>query len=141
LAGINSYDDIPTLLKTSIGSLFPGGFRPSETKFYYKNKPAIKPIGDPSKFRPDHIFYGSKLVFTGKMGSMTRDQAHQLIVDIGGAIGTSVSADTGFLVVGQQDYRIVGEDGMSNKQEKAMQLISKGSELEILSEDEFLRLI
>jgi len=43
------------------------------------------------------------------------------------------------LVVGQQDYRIVGDDGMSGKQEKAVKLIEKGSFLEIISEDDFLR--
>lgn len=34
---------------------------------------------------------------------------------------------------------IVGEDGMSNKQEKAVKLIEKGSTLEIISEDDFLK--
>ena len=42
-------------------------------------------------------------------------------------------------IVGQQDYRVVGDDGMSSKQEKAIKLIEKGSTLEILSEDDFLK--
>lgn len=141
MMGVKSHEDFPEIFKMNLGRLFPGGYRPSETRKYDKGKPGLKPVGDPSKFRPDNIFYESKVVFTGKMGSMTRDQAHQLIVDIGGVIGSTVTPETDFLVVGQQDYRFVGDDGMSNKQEKAMQLISKGSELEILSEDEFLRLI
>lgn len=42
------------------------------------------------------------------------------------------------LVVGQQDYRVVGDFGMSNKQKKALKLLEKGQDIEILSEIEFL---
>ena len=49
----------------------------------------------------------------------------------------SVTKDTNVLVVGQQDYRIVGEDGMSSKQKKALKLLEKGYDIEILSETEF----
>ena len=50
----------------------------------------------------------------------------------------NVTNDTDVLVVGQQDYKKVGDDGMSGKQEKAMKLLEKGKEIEILSEAEFL---
>ena len=52
-----------------------------------------------------------------------------------------MNRDTNFLIVGQQDFRVVGEDGMSSKQEKAIKMIEKGAELEILSEDDFLHSI
>lgn len=42
------------------------------------------------------------------------------------------------LVVGQQDYRVVGDFGMSNKQKKALKLLEKGQGIERLSEIEFL---
>ena len=45
---------------------------------------------------------------------------------------------TPILVVGQQDYRVVGDFGMSNKQKKALKLLEKGQGIEILSEIEFL---
>jgi len=70
---------------------------------------------------------------------MVRNEAQQLIADIGGINGKGVTKSTDFLVVGQQDYRVVGEDGMSNKQEKAIKYIDLGSEIEILSENEFTR--
>ena len=50
----------------------------------------------------------------------------------------SVTKATNVLVVGQQDYRVVGSDGMSGKQKKAITLIQKGQDLEIMSEKEFL---
>src|SRR5690606_32469104 len=98
-----------------------------------------KIVGDPAKHNLASIFYGRTVVFTGTLSSMVRADAQQAIADIGGIIGNSVTGDTDFLIVGQQDYRIVGDDGMSNKQEKAIKLIQKGATLEILSEDNFLR--
>ena len=64
--------------------------------------------------------------------------AIQKVKDIGGIPMDNVTNDTDVLVVGQQDYKKVGDDGMSGKQEKAMKLLEKGKEIEILSEAEFL---
>ncbi|WP_333616056.1 BRCT domain-containing protein [Bacteroides pyogenes] len=83
-------------------------------------------------------FYKKNVAFTGKLSSMVRAEAQQIIADIGGINQDGINKNTNFLIVGQQDYRIVGEDGMSAKQEKAIKLISKGQDLEILSEDDFL---
>lgn len=58
--------------------------------------------------------------------------------DVGGIPSDSVTKKTEVLVVGQQDYRVVGDSGMSNKQKKAFQLLEKGQDIEILSETEFL---
>lgn len=139
LAGVASKEDFPEKLRTIVGSLFSGGYKPSETK----NKPRdlTKIIGDPEKRNPESIFYGRTVVFTGTLSSMVRANAQQIIADTGGILGSSVSKDTDFLIVGHQDYRVVGEDGMSNKQEKAVKLIEKGAQLEIISETEFLRSI
>lgn len=139
IAGVSSLDDFSEKLKTTVGQLYEGGYRPSETKRIYKPKDLSKIVGDPTKHNPDSIFYGRTVVFTGALSSMVRAEAQKTIADIGGIIGNSVTKDTDFLVVGQQDYRVVGDDGMSSKQEKAIKLIEKGSTLEILSEDDFLK--
>ena len=60
------------------------------------------------------------------------------VAEVGGIPVNSVTTTTDVLVVGQQDYRVVGESGMSNKQKKAMQLLEKGQDIEVLSETEFL---
>lgn len=52
-----------------------------------------------------------------------------------------VNKSTQILVVGQQDYRLVGEDGMSSKQEKAMALKDAGQDIEIMSEEQFLSML
>ena len=60
-----------------------------------------------------------------------------MVKNVGGIPSNSVTSCTDVLVVGQQDYRIVGSDGMSSKQRKALSLLEKGQEIEILSEKEF----
>ena len=139
LAEVLCRDDFPEKLKTSIGQLYDGGYRPCETKRFYKARDLASIIGDPTKHNLNSIFYGRTVVFTGALSSMIRAEAQQTIADIGGIICGNVTKDTDFLIVGQQDYRIVGEDGMSNKQEKAIKLIDKGATLEIISENDFIR--
>lgn len=139
LAGIRSTEDFPDKLRTSIGRLYDGGYKPSETKRIYQGKNPSSIIGDPAKHKPESIFYGSNVVFTGKLSSMGRADAQRIIADIGGTNLSDVTQETDFLVVGQQDYRFVGEDGMSNKQEKAQRLLAKGYNIEVISEADFLR--
>lgn len=137
-AGLTSINDFQDKLNTTIGEIYDGGFRRAESKRIrpYFNPGDIK--GDPEKHNPESIFYGRRVVFTGTLTSMVRSEAQQLIANIGGVNSSIVTSDTDFLIVGQQDYRVVGEDGMSNKQEKAIKLIQKGHHLEIISEADFL---
>lgn len=96
--------------------------------------------GDSSKHNQDCLFYGKSVVFTGTL-SIQRKMAAQLIADIGGVNLDRLTSTADFLVVGQQDIRIVGEDGMSRKQEQAIRMIEKGSSLEIISELDFFRFL
>lgn len=87
-----------------------------------------------------NYFYGKNVCFTGTCSYGTRKELLQKIKDIGGIPSDSVTKKTDVLVIGQQDYRVVGEDGMSKKQVKAKSLLDNGQDIEILSEREFLEL-
>src|SRR5690606_1320822 len=137
--GILSLEDFPTKLGTNVGRLYDGGYNPCTTKRVYSKKPEDKIIGNPAKVNPESVFYGRTVVFTGKLSSMQRKEASQLVADIGGIIGIAVTQATDFLIIGQQDYRVVGEEGMSSKQKKAVKMIEDGAELEIISEADFLK--
>jgi len=78
------------------------------------------------------------VVFTGKLLSMVRKNAQQIIADIGGNATSELTKDTDFLIVGQLDYKVVGEKGISEKQQKAFKMVEDGSNIEIISESEFL---
>jgi DNA polymerase-3 subunit epsilon len=94
--------------------------------------------GDTSKQDPDNLFYGKSVVFTGTLTFLLRKDAMQIIADIGGVPENDVTSRTNFLVVGQQDFRVVGESGLSGKQKKAFTLMKKGQEIEIISERDFM---
>lgn len=138
LSETKSIDEFPEKLKTTIGHLYYGGYRASNTKSIRSSKELAQIVGDPQKHNPESVFYGRTVAFTGTLSSMRRSEAQQLVADVGGVNCNSVTRKTDLLVVGQQDYRVVGEDGMSSKQKKAIQQIEKGYELEIISESDFL---
>lgn len=92
----------------------------------------------PELVEESNYFYGKNVCFTGTCMYGARKELLQKIKDVGGIPSDSVTKKTEVLVVGQQDYRVVGDSGMSNKQKKAFQLLEKGQDIEILSETEFL---
>lgn len=82
--------------------------------------------------------FGKVIVFTGDM-SIKRKDAMQLAVNCGAVVKSGVTRATDYLVVGVQDKDIVGEDGMSGKEEKAHQLNADGvANIVFLSEEQFV---
>ncbi|QCH27957.1 exonuclease domain-containing protein [Clostridium tyrobutyricum] len=90
---------------------------------------------------PSNPFYNKSVVFTGDLECLSRKEAMQKIADWGGILKSSVSKKTDYLIIGIQDKSLVGDDGMSNKEEKAYILNEKGYSIKILNETEFLNLI
>ncbi len=89
---------------------------------------------------PGHPFYEKTIVFTGTLASMTRREAFQRVYDVGGKPGDGVTAETHVLVVGEQDLRrLVEGETMSAKQRKALALRTKGQDIQLIGEDDFVR--
>lgn len=87
---------------------------------------------------PNSPLCNANIVFTGEL-SISRREAMQIAVDHGAVVKSSVSKKTNYLVVGTQDKEIVGEDGLSTKEEKAIELNNSGkANIVILHEDDFL---
>lgn len=93
------------------------------------------------KFNINNELYGKNIVFTGELRNMVRKEAMQKVVDLGGNIRSTVSPKTNYLVVGIQDKSIVGDDGLSKKEEKAYDLFNRGFDIKIIDENEFLNII
>jgi len=60
---------------------------------------------------------------------------------LGGINGDGVTSKTNYLILGNNDYCSNIKDGKSNKQKKAEELILKGQELQIISENVFYDLL
>lgn len=143
LAGVGSVDELQEKYKFHCGEFRPGAFvaqlSTSQGKSHKLDLSSI--VGDPALIDEGNYFYNKVVCFTGKCQYGTRPEMLQRIADIGGIPANSVTAKTEVLVVGQQDYRVVGSDGISGKQKKAMELRDKGQDIEILSEIEFMSMI
>lgn len=139
------FDEIEEKYSFSRGKFYPGGFKAQLAKDKsggsYMKEFLDNLKGDPDKYDEGSYFFGKTVCFTGTFQYGTRKDLLTKIANIGGIPTNSVTAKTDILVVGEQDYRVVGEDGMSNKQEKALDMIAKGKEIEILSESDFLSMI
>lgn len=114
---------------------------PSKPHFY---PPTVRP----SQLTPQgattdssHPLYGKTLVFTGEL-SLGRKDAMQMAINAGAFVRTSVSKKTDYLVVGRQDLSIVGDDGMSGKEEMAHAINEAGqANIKIIDEHRFVALI
>lgn len=111
-------------------------FKKSKTKIDLKS---IKT--DKIEFDIGHPFYNKHCVFTGGLERMTRKEAMQIVFDLGGICSTSITKETNYLILGNNDYNHSVKYGKSNKQKKAEQLKLEGRDLEIISETNFYEII
>ena len=140
---VTTREEYENVFQLRIGHISPDSYQNQRASDFSGSGPrtiikASDIIGDVEKNNPDSYFYGKSVCFTGTMSFTTRKELQQYIAHIGGKPVDSVTRNTDILVVGQQDFRIVGESGMSSKQRKALDLLSKGQDIEILSEADFL---
>lgn len=132
----DSIDDLADKLGLVHGRLHPGGCWPCRTKRAGRSEV----VPTTSDFDARHPFFGKTLVFTGALRSMGRRDAMQKVVDTGGYCSDSISQQVSFLVVGK--HRV--NDGVSKrtaKMRKVEQLISAGCAIEVVEEEDFLRLL
>ena len=89
---------------------------------------------------PDHAFYGRVIVFTGALMSRTRQMAWDDVIKVGGIPERSVTKRTNVLVLGDINPDVLAP-GMvtTGKAAKAFTLQDKGQEIEVMTEDDFLR--
>ena len=88
-------------------------------------------------FDVSNPLYNAVCVFTGTLDKMPRRQAMQIVVDLGGKVGDTVTKKTNFLVLGNNDFCSTIKDGKSAKQKKAEKLSLEGQDISIISEDVF----
>ena len=94
-----------------------------------------------TEFDITHPLYGKICVFTGALDKMSRKDAMQAVVNLGGEVGNGVTKHTNFLVLGNNDYCSSIKEGKSQKLKKAEEYKIKGNDIEIISENVFYSLI
>lgn len=96
---------------------------------------------DKSSLDQLHPFYDKHACFTGKLTSMIRREAMTIFASYGGIPEKGVNKKVNYLIMGEQDFKIVGDDLKSSKIIKAEKLLSEGQDIQLLTEDDFLRMI
>lgn len=129
--------------KLIVGQISSGEFKRcflkrSYRKRTYKRKDESDHVIDESKFQPDHLFFDQLIVFTGSFDHFVKDEARKWVEEIGGHYSDGLTKSTNFLVVGTQNPSVVGPDGLSGKQRKAIKYNQEGCDIELLTEKEFL---
>lgn len=81
---------------------------------------------------------GKQTAFTGRLASMTRSEAADLVRAYGGVFSAAVSRRTHLLVVGQEGWPLQKDGSLTNKLQRARRLQKGGADIAILPEEEFL---
>ena len=89
---------------------------------------------------PDGPLYGEVIVFTGAL-ALPRTEAADKAAQIGCRVDPGVTKRTTLLVVGDQDIRKLAGHEISNKHQKAKDLIAKGLRIRIIRESDFKELV
>jgi DNA polymerase-3 subunit epsilon len=89
---------------------------------------------------PDGPLYGENIVFTGYL-FLTRAEAGKLAANLGCNVTNSVTKKTTILIVGTQESFKLNGYQKSSKHRKAEELLLKGNDLKIMSEDDFRDLL
>ena len=84
---------------------------------------------------------GKSFLFTGKMATMTRDEATAKVTAAGGANAGSVTAKLDYLVIGDEGSPLYGQGRKGSKQTAAEKLVAKGAAIKIISETAFLQML
>lgn len=121
---------------------FIDSFNKRSSNGYFANQIRSKDIvTDKKAFDENHPLFSKVCVFTGALEKMSRKDAMQMVVDLGGICGDQVTRKTNYLVLGNLDYVKSIKDGKSSKMKKAEGYILAGQDIEIISENVFYELI
>lgn len=90
----------------------------------------------------DNYLYGKNIAFTGTLLSMPRKEAVQKIVNMGAVFAKTVNKDTNILVFGYLDPKKFAENATTSKKyATAKKLLENGVQIEIINEDDFLKIL
>jgi len=89
----------------------------------------------------NHPLFGKQVVFTGALKLMTRDTAFRHVALAGGHPRSGMSGNIDYLVMGVQDFSRFRNGQKSSKTSKAEELRASGYDIEIISEEDFTKML
>lgn len=114
-------------------------FKSTKRKDYQDRLKAVAP--SVQEFDKANPVFGKVVVFTGTLSSMGRKAAFQLVADMGGHPEDTITKRTNFLVVGAEEFAAAQKNGSSKKMKKAEVYREKGTDIVILDENTFFKML
>ena len=145
---VTSLHDLAELLRVNPGTLTSEGFSGSRYKgdpggsglSMAEKKKLLEAVPESERYE-DPDFAGKRIVFTGKLMSMTQDAAELAVMKAGGLPTSSVSKKTDMLVFGYQHPSVLRGKALSGKRQKAEDLRAEGLEIETVDELQFMQML
>jgi DNA polymerase III epsilon subunit-like protein len=136
--GVGGIEELLHATRVAWGQISPGSRQGCRKQGASRARPPIP--GANLDADPTGYFYRKRVCFTGTLGSMSRDEAGQLLAQIGGQRVQNPTRNTDILVLGVQDPRRLSvNQTKSNRQRTAERYLAQGCPIEIIDEIEFLR--
>jgi tetratricopeptide (TPR) repeat protein len=82
----------------------------------------------------------ARVTFTGKLASLSRKEACEIVRRAGGEVTLGVSRRTSMVVVGMEGWPLLPDGMISSKLKRAEELIKRGFPVRVVSESAFLEL-
>jgi DNA polymerase III epsilon subunit-like protein len=138
-ASVTTLDDLLDRLRIRWGWMSPAGTWQGTQHKGTSGGGTSKPVPSASADAdPDGTLYGLTVCITGRLASMSRDEAHDRLAGAGAQPVINVSKKTKILVSATQT-NLLPDSAMSGKEAKAWQLLSAGHDIEVIDEIEFLQ--
>jgi DNA polymerase-3 subunit epsilon len=144
--GASTPGELADTLGVRMGRLEPGRYVPATRHGPRsgRDRPAASdaspPPGPASAPDPGHPLYGRVIVFTGTLKTRTRQQAWNDVARAGAIPEKSVTARTNILVIGDLNPAVLTPGATtSGKAAHAFALQAKGQDIEVMTEDDFIR--
>ncbi|MEU6583967.1 exonuclease domain-containing protein [Nocardia sp. NPDC046763] len=132
-------DELAGSVGVRVGTMAGGIYKGSVAISGATGSRLVQPELDPNA-DPDGYLYGRVVVFTGTLISMPRQIAWQECARIGALTEKGVTKKTNVLVVGDINPAVLRPgSNITGKARKAFDLQDKGQEIEVMTEDDFLR--
>ncbi len=132
-AGASELAALADLHKVAKGQLYPGGYASCSRRRVNASTSGPFPTGEGND--------GPLFAITGTLDSMTRLEAAHKIVAQGWRFKDNMTKETDYLIVGEQDFTKFKDGQKGAKLRKAEDLLQAGYPIEIITEDDFLRML
>ena len=137
---MDSLEALLESLKLKTGKMFIDSYKPFSIASD-RIRTNLSKIEANTEINTESELFGKTIVFTGTLNSMARKDAAQIVANCGGTTGNSVTKKTNYLVIGVLDYTKFADGHMSSKMKKAYDLNASGTGIQIITEDDFLKMI